>query len=106
MSVPHLDTRIIEGKKSLLFGPYAGFSSKVLKHGSLADLFESITPGNIMPMLGVARDTESGWLPKLKEIIPTFGIDLARDADACRKTRADTAAILDRIRDAAACLAG
>jgi malate dehydrogenase (quinone) len=38
--------------------------------------------------------TESGWLPKLKEIIPTYGIDLARDADACRKTRADTAAIL------------
>jgi len=194
MSVPHLDTRIIEGKKSLLFGPYAGFSSKFLKHGSLTDLFESIRPGNIMPMLAVARDnialteyligqvlqssahqfamlhqffpkaarsdwreavagqrvqiikpdqqrggvlefgtelvaaedkslvallgaspgastaafialgvlekcfaselTESGWLPKLKEIIPTYGIDLARDADACRKTRADTAAIL------------
>ena len=194
MSVPHLDTRIIEGKKSLLFGPYAGFSSKFLKHGSLTDLFELIRPGNIMPMLAVARDnialteyligqvlqssahqfamlrqffpkaarrdwreavagqrvqiikpdqqrggvlefgtelvaaedkslvallgaspgastaafiavsvlekcfaselTESGWLPKLKEIIPTYGIDLARDADACRKTRADTAAIL------------
>jgi malate dehydrogenase (quinone) len=38
--------------------------------------------------------TESGWLPKLKEIIPTYGIDLAQDADACRKTRADTAALL------------
>jgi malate dehydrogenase (quinone) len=38
--------------------------------------------------------TESGWLPKLKEIIPTYGIDLTRDADVCRKTRADTAAIL------------
>ena len=194
MSVPHLDTRIIEGKKSLLFGPYAGFSSKFLKHGSLTDLFESITPGNIVPLLAVARDdialceyligqvlqssahqfaalrqffpkaarkdwreavagqrvqiikpdeqrggvlefgtelvaaedkslvallgaspgastaafiavsvlercfaselTQSGWLPKLKEIIPTYGIDLAQDADACRRTRADTAAIL------------
>ena len=194
MSVPHLDTRIIEGKKSLLFGPYAGFSTKLLKHGSLADLFESITPGNIVPLLSVARDniglteyligqvlqssahqfaalrqffpkaarkdwreavagqrvqiikpeqrrggvlefgtelvaaedkslvalldaspgastaafialgvlekcfaselTKSGWLPKLREIIPTYGIDLAKDADACRRTRADTAATL------------
>jgi malate dehydrogenase (quinone) len=56
MSVPHLDTRIIEGKKSLLFGPYAGFSSRFLKHGSLTDLFESVTPGNIVPLLAVARD--------------------------------------------------
>ena len=38
--------------------------------------------------------TESAWLPKLKEIIPTYGIDLAQDADACRKARADTAAAL------------
>ena len=38
--------------------------------------------------------TESGWLPKLREIIPTFGIDLARDAGATRKTRADTATVL------------
>ena len=56
MSVPHLDTRIIDGKRSLLFGPYAGFSSKFLKHGSYADLFRSIEPGNIGPMLAVARD--------------------------------------------------
>jgi malate dehydrogenase (quinone) len=56
MSVPHLDTRIIEGKKPLLFGPYAGFSSKFLKHGSLTDLFESVRPGNILPLLAVARD--------------------------------------------------
>jgi malate dehydrogenase (quinone) len=192
--VPHLDTRIIEGKKSLLFGPYAGFSTKFLKHGSLTDLFRSITPGNIVPLLEVARDNialteyligqvvqssahqfaalrqffpkaarkdwreavagqrvqivkpdrqrggvlefgtelvaaedkslvallgaspgastaafialgvlqkcfaselaESGWLPKLREIIPTFGIDLTQDADACRRTRADTATAL------------
>ena len=55
MSVPHLDTRIIGGKRSLLFGPYAGFSSKFIKHGSYSDLFRSIELGNIVPMLAVAR---------------------------------------------------
>ena len=56
MSVPHLDTRIVGGKRSLLFGPYAGFSTKFLKHGSYSDLFRSIELGNILPMLAVARD--------------------------------------------------
>jgi malate dehydrogenase (quinone) len=56
MSVPHLDTRFVAGKRSLLFGPYAGFSSKFLKHGSYSDLFRSIEPGNIRPMLAVAHD--------------------------------------------------
>src|SRR5206468_894680 len=42
MSVPHLDTRIVGGKHSLLFGPYAGFSTRFLKHGSLEDLFSSL----------------------------------------------------------------
>ena len=51
MSVPHLDTRIIEGKRELLFGPYAGFSTKFLKNGSLMDLPSSIKFNNIWPML-------------------------------------------------------
>jgi malate dehydrogenase (quinone) len=56
MSVPHLDSRVVDGKRSLLFGPYAGFSTKFLKTGSFADLFTSIKPDNIKPMLAVGRD--------------------------------------------------
>jgi malate dehydrogenase (quinone) len=56
MSVPHLDTRVVDGKKSLLFGPYAGFTTKFLKHGSIMDLPLSVRAGNIGPMLAVARD--------------------------------------------------
>jgi malate dehydrogenase (quinone) len=195
MSVPHLDTRVIRGQHSLLFGPYAGFSSKFLKHGSLLDLFESAEMSNIVPLLSVARDnldlteyligqllqssrhrfaslqeyypgaktedwnlqiagqrvqiikpdaerggllefgtelvgaadqslvallgaspgastaafiaigvlekcfsrelTADAWLPKLREIIPSYGISLMEDADACRHVRADTAAVLN-----------
>nr|WP_312013303.1 malate dehydrogenase (quinone) [Bradyrhizobium sp. cir1] len=194
MSVPHLDTRVIGGRRSLLFGPYAGFSSKFLKHGSLLDLFESIRPANVKPLLSVARDnfglteylvgqvlqseshrlaaldeyfpkadpkdwrlqvagqrvqiikpdvkrggllefgtelvgaddhslvallgaspgastaafiaisvlekcfagelTASAWLPKLKQIIPSYGVSLIKDADFCRQIRAATAEVL------------
>lgn len=51
MSVPHLDTRFIEDKKSLLFGPFAGFTPKFLKEGSILDLPTSIKPNNIGTML-------------------------------------------------------
>ena len=51
MSVPHLDTRIINGKKELLFGPFAGFSTKFLKNGSYLDLIKSIELNNIVPMI-------------------------------------------------------
>lgn len=53
MSVPHLDSRMINGKKELLFGPYAGFSTKFLKNGSYLDLPSSIKLNNIVPMLQV-----------------------------------------------------
>lgn len=51
MSVPHIDTRMIDGEKALLFGPYAGFSTKFLKNGSYFDLVKSIEFNNIKPLL-------------------------------------------------------
>ncbi|MFD1019618.1 malate:quinone oxidoreductase [Thalassobacillus hwangdonensis] len=51
MSVPHLDTRYIDGKKSLLFGPFAGFSPKFLKTGSKMDLITSVKPDNVVTMV-------------------------------------------------------
>lgn len=194
MSVPHLDARIINGQRSLLFGPYAGFSSKFLKNGPLSALFHSLTYRNIVPLLDVAKDnlalteyligqvfqsrrhqfevlkqffpnaqpsqwtkvtagqrvqiikpdakrggilefgtelvpaadgslvallgaspgastaasialdvlhrcfaeqmTEQGWLPALRRIFPTYGLDLNQDKDACLQSRQETARLL------------
>jgi malate dehydrogenase (quinone) len=183
-----------------VFGPYAGFSTRFLKHGELSDLFTSLSVDNIVPLLDVARDnvrlaeylvgqvlesssqqfatlkqffpraakkdwkeavagqrvetikpheskgwlkheegelefgtelvvaedksivallgaspgastaaaiaidvlkkcfgnelTEGAWLPRLTAIVPTYGIDLKTDADALRRTRAETAPVL------------
>jgi malate dehydrogenase (quinone) len=55
MSVPHLDLRLVDGDHSLMFGPYAGFSPKFLKAGSVWDLPGSVRPDNLGSMLGVAR---------------------------------------------------
>ena len=59
MSVPHLDTRVIDGKSCLLFGPYAGFSTKFLKSGSWMDYFRSLNGGNIIPAVTAAKDNLS-----------------------------------------------
>lgn len=56
MSVPHLDTRFVDGKKALLFGPYAGFTTKFLKHGSWLDLVRSIGVHNIGPVVGAGLE--------------------------------------------------
>lgn len=85
MSVPHLDTRVIGGKKALLFGPYAGFSTKFLKKGSLMDLPGSLTMSNVAPMLSVGvhnipltrylleqvTQSDEDRLDTLKEFVPT-----------------------------------
>jgi len=59
MSVPHVDTRMINGKKELLFGPYAGFSTKFLKNGSYLDLPSSIGLSNIKPMISAGLQNMS-----------------------------------------------
>lgn len=56
MSVPHLDTRIINGEPALLFGPYAGFTTKFLKKGSKLDLFGSVKGNNLGPMMSVGMN--------------------------------------------------
>lgn len=56
MSVPHLDTRVLGGKRVLLFGPFATFSTKFLKEGSYLDLLTSTTTSNVWPMMRVGID--------------------------------------------------
>jgi len=84
MSVPHVDTRVLDGKQVLLFGPFATFSTKFLKQGSLLDMFGSMTPNNIIPMMQVgARNfslvkyligqvllTDKDRLDALREYVP------------------------------------
>ncbi len=90
MSVPHLDTRIIGGQRELLFGPFAGFSTKFLKSGSYTDLLRSIGPGNLLAMLGAGihnvdltkyligqvMQSPGDRVKALREFVPT-----ARDKD-------------------------
>jgi malate dehydrogenase (quinone) len=69
MSVPHLDNRIVKGKSSLLFGPYACFTTKFLKDGSIFDLPLSVRADNIGPMLAVARDNTDLTVYLIKEVL-------------------------------------
>lgn len=89
MSVPHLDTRYIDGKKALLFGPFATFSTKFLKSGSWVDLFSSINFSNLIPVVevgfknfslvtylaGQVLMTEKQRLESLKEYFPNANLD-------------------------------
>ncbi len=59
MSVPHLDTRVIDGQEVLLFGPFATFSTKFLKNGSMLDMLGALTSHNILPMAHAGLDNLS-----------------------------------------------
>lgn len=85
MSVPHLDTRLIDGRRGLLFGPFAGFSTRFLKAGSHFDWPLSIRAANLRPMLaaglhnvclvrylvGQLRLSPSDRLAELRAFVPT-----------------------------------
>ncbi len=54
MAVPHLDTRILDGKKTLLFGPFAAWTTKFLhKKGSWLDLPLSVKPDNLATLIKI-----------------------------------------------------
>ena len=69
MSVPHLDTRIINDKKELLFGPYAGFNTKFLKHGSFFDFPLSMRANNLLPMIQAGIDNVPLTVYLIKQIL-------------------------------------
>jgi malate dehydrogenase (quinone) len=85
MSVPHIDSRMINGEKALLFGPFAGFSTRFLKNGSYSDLPLSIKTDNIIPMLAAGfrnipltkylidqvRQSPKDRINALREYLPT-----------------------------------
>ncbi|WP_079911297.1 malate:quinone oxidoreductase [Paenibacillus sp. 32352] len=69
MSVPHLDTRVIDRKESLLFGPFAGFSPKFLKTGSMMDLITSVKPHNLVTMMAAGVKNASLTTYLIKQVM-------------------------------------
>ena len=108
MSVPHIDSRLINGEKALLFGPYAGFSTKFLKNGSYFDLTSSIQLDNILPMLSAGfknipltkylidqvRQSPEDRLEALKEYMPT-----AKMEDWVRETAGQRVQVIKKGKD-------
>ena len=85
MTAAHLDARIVHGKPWLLFGPFAGWSPKFLKHGRVSDLPRSVRPGNLATVLGAGvsqlelvsyligqlRQSEADRIETLREFAPS-----------------------------------
>ncbi|MGZ3901015.1 MAG: malate:quinone oxidoreductase [Bacteroidia bacterium] len=101
MSVPHLDTRIINGKRALLFGPFAGFSTRFLKHGSLMDLPASLQLNNLVPIMSAGihnipltkylidqvRQTPEERLAALQKFVPTAKLEDWKLEDAGQRVQ-------------------
>lgn len=71
MSIPHLDLRVVDGKEALLFGPFAGFTTRFMKHGSVFDLFSSINFNNIRAMIKVGFDNQDLLRYLISEVLQT-----------------------------------
>jgi len=101
MSVPHLDTRYIDGKKALFFGPFATYTTKFLMHGSWFDLPMSVRFSNLIPMLEVGFHhfslirylisqvlmTEQEKLKSLQEYFPKAKLEDWRQAAAGQRVQ-------------------
>jgi len=81
MSMPHLDTRVINGQKELLFGPFAGFTTKFLMNGSNLDLPHSVSISNILPMLSAFKNN----LPLSKYLIHQLSLSLMDRIEELKK---------------------
>lgn len=81
MSAPHLDTRIINSKPWLLFGPFAGWSPKFLKQGKVTDLPLSVKPHNLGSMLGVGLSQ----MALVKYLVAQLRLSEADRVDALRE---------------------
>lgn len=81
MSMPHLDTRVVNGERVLLFGPFAGFEPRFLKAGSLLDLFKSIKLDNLKTYLSVAKDEFGLTTYLIKQVMLSHAaqMDVLRD---------------------------
>ncbi|WP_407929543.1 malate:quinone oxidoreductase [Jeotgalicoccus aerolatus] len=80
MTVPHIDRRYIQGKKTLLFGPFAGFSPKFLKTGSYMDLLGSIKPNNVITMLAAGAKN----IPLTKYLVQQLMLSKEQRIEALR----------------------
>jgi malate dehydrogenase (quinone) len=69
MTVPHLDRRYLEGKSTLLFGPFAGIGPKFLKKGSNMDFIKSIKPDNTLTLLAAAAKNTSLIKYSIEEVL-------------------------------------
>ena len=81
MSTPHLDSRLIDGQPQLMFGPFAGFSTKFLKEGSYFDLVRSLTPDNVLSLIGAGLHNLPLTRYLVHEVMQTFDdrIDVLRE---------------------------